>query len=399
MDDDGPRIGGDREFDAGERSVALSPLDADDAGDAGGRRLGRRGLAAALALGALVVALGYDYWVVDVYLVPALRWDPTRADWLFGFSSVVLAHLLGAVAGDRALARRYWLRLRAHRGAVGGLAFLAGLFAVGLVGPAVVGRPRAELLYGLQPPAWGSVPESAVVECGGRVADGRCHGSLRYPLGTDRYGHGVAAMLVGGARVAVYLIVATTALVVPIGTAVGAVAGYYGGTVDSLLTGYVDVQSTVPAVVVYVVSVVVVGKSLFLLLLVFGLFSWGGVARIVRAATRQRRSAAYVLAGRSVGGSDRYLLRRHLLPNVSHAVVTALAGQVPLLLVTEAAVAYLGLGSADAVSWGTAIANGIETGVFTNWWIAALPAAALAGTVLVLRLLGDALRDVLDPTG
>jgi peptide/nickel transport system permease protein len=200
-------------------------------------------------------------------------------------------------------------------------------------------------------------------------------------------------------RVAVYLIVVTTALVVPIGTLVGVVAGYYGGAVDSLLMRYVDVQSTVPAVVAYVVLIVVVGKSLFLLLLVFGLFSWGSVARVVRAATRQRRSAAYVLAGRSVGGSDRYLLRRHLLPNVSHAVVTALAGQVPLLLITEAAVAYLGLGSVDAVSWGSLVANGIETGVFSNWWVAGLPTAALAGTVLCLRLLGDALRDVLDPRG
>jgi peptide/nickel transport system permease protein len=175
MDDDGPRIHDDREFGPRERTVSLSPLDG-DAGR-GRRRPGAGTVAAGAALGLLLAALAYDVLLADAYLVRAIRWDPTRADWLFLFSTVVLAYLLAAVAGDRALARRYWRRLRAHRGAVGGLVFLAGLFIVGLVGPVLLGQPRAELLYGLQPPVWDSVPREAVVECGGRVASGRCHGS------------------------------------------------------------------------------------------------------------------------------------------------------------------------------------------------------------------------------
>jgi peptide/nickel transport system permease protein len=369
---------------------------------AGGGGRDWRAVALGVALAGVAAAYLADVYVAGTYLVPAWEWAPTRSDWLFVASSWLLVALAVGVVRDRALARRYWARLRASPGALAGLGVLVAFAVVGLVGPLVVPQPTSNVAVGLQPPAFQSLPADSVVECLGRVVDDRCRGSLAHPLGMDRYGHDVLAAVVHGARLALYVAVVSAAIVVPLGTLVGATAGFYGGTVDTLLMRYVDVQQTIPAVVAYVVLVLVVEKSLFMLLLVFGIFSWGGVARVVRSETRQRRAAEYVLAGRSAGGTRPYLLRRHLLPNVSHGVVTALAHQIPLLLVTEAAIAYLDLNAVDQPSWGEFVAHGIDTAGTTvpitgRWWSSLFPVCALAGTVLATKLLGDALRDVLDP--
>ncbi|WP_435064429.1 ABC transporter permease [Halobaculum sp. EA56] len=353
---------------------------------------------AALGL-ALVAVFLYDVFVVHVYLVESWEWDPTRSDWLFLASLWLLATLATRVVPNRALAERYWSRIRDDGGAMAALAVLGAFFVVGLVGPLAVGSPQSRFLLGGQPPPLLSVDANAVANCAGTVSAGRCWGSLAYPLGTDTYGYGVATLLVAGTRLALYVAVITAAIVVPVGALVGATAGFYGGRVDRVLSRYIDVQQTIPAVVAYVVLVLVIEKSLFMLVLVFGLFSWGGVARVVRAETRQRRDAEYVRAAEGLGGTRRYRLRRHVLPNVSHGVVTAFGQQVPLLLVTEAAIAYLDLNAIDQPSWGALIANGVDSGVVAQWWVAGAGVAALAGTTLAFKLAADALRDALDPTG
>jgi len=345
------------------------------------------------------VVLAYDYLFVDVYLVA--EWDVTRSDWLFVLSTWLLASFgVAPLVQNPSLANRYWERLRERPGTLLGLAVVTVFALVGTVGAALTTSPSVNFLYAYQPPAFTSVEADLVNQCVGPMTDGRCHGTLQYPLGTDGFGYGVLRSLVEGTHTSVYVAVIAGALVVPLGTLVGAVAGYYGGTTDTLLMRYVDVQQTIPAVVVYIVLILVVGKSLFLLVLVFGLFSWGGVARIVRSEILQRRDAEYVVAARNVGGDDRYILRRHLVPNVSHAAVMTLSQQLPVLLVTEAAVAYLGLGDPDLVSWGTLIARGVNDAsatVFEQWWVSLFGVAALAGTVAAFKFVGDSLRDVLDP--
>lgn len=348
---------------------------------------------------ALAAAFLADVFLVRVYFVEAWEWDPTRSDWLFLASLWILLTLATRVAPNRELARRYWDRLRDDRAAVVSLWVLCGFFLLGVVGPLAVGDPQSRFLLGGQPPLFVSVDANSVADCAGTVSDGRCWGSLSFPLGTDTFGYSVATLLVAGARLAVYVATITAAIVVPLGALVGSTAGFYGGRVDALLSRYVDVQQTIPAIVAYVVLVLVIEKSLFMLVLVFGLFSWGGVARVVRAETMQRRNAEYVIAAEGLGGTRRYRLRRHVLPNVSHGVVTAFGQQVPLLLVTEAAIAYLNLNDIDQPSWGTLIANGVASGVVEQWWVAAAGVAALAGTTLAFKLAADALRDALDPTG
>ncbi len=384
-----------------ERSLGQLATGPEEPGGVGKRLAGlpARTVVSAVALLALAALFCYDAFVVHVYLVPAWEWDPTRSDWLFLASLWLLGTLASRLVPNRELAARYWHRLSEDTGATLALAALAAFFLVGVVGPPLVGSPSADPLLGGQPPVGLSVDTDGIASCAGQVTGDRCQGSLAHPLGTDGLGFDVLTLLVAGTRLALYVAVISAAIVVPLGAIVGATAGFYGGRIDAVLSRYVDVQQTIPAIVAYVVLVLVVEKSLFMLVLVFGLFSWGGVARVVRAETRQRRDEEYVRAAQALGGAPGYRLRRHVLPNVSHGIVTAFGQQVPLLLVTEAAIAYLQLNDVDQPSWGELIATGIQFGVTSQWWVATSGVVALAGTTLAFKLAADALRDALDPTG
>lgn len=344
----------------------------------------------------------YDVAFVEHYLVAQWRWSPTRSDWLFVGSLVVLWLIAGLPSVRHPeQTRGRWHRLRARPGALAALAVIVVVFVFGTVGPAFIDPPKIHFLRAFQPPAFTSTDATPLSSCVGAQSGGRCYGTLRFPLGTNGYGNGVLYLIVVGARVTTYVAVVTAALVVPLGGTVGALAGYYGGAVDAALMGYVDVQQTIPAVVLYILAILVVGQGLFLLLLVFGLFSWGGIARIVRSEVMHVRNEEYVLSGRALGGPDWYLLRRHVLPNVSHSVVPSLAHQIAILLLTQAALAFLDLGDIDQVSWGRSIAAGLggDLPMLTQWWVALFPALALALTVVAVKVVGDHVRDVLDPRG
>lgn len=194
-----------------------------------------------------------------------------------------------------------------------------------------------------------------------------------------------------------YATVVTLGLIVPLAAAVGLLAGYYGGLADDLLMAFVDVQLSVPVIVIYLVDYMFVGNSMALLLVAFGLLSWGGVARIVRSETLQRREAGHVRSARAAGGSDAYVLRHHLLPNVADSVVPAAFHLVAVLVLTEATLSFLGFHVAFQ-SWGMTIAEGLFQGPpLTVWWNSLLPALGLAVTVLAIKAAGDGLRSVMDP--
>jgi peptide/nickel transport system permease protein len=179
---------------------------------------------------------------------------------------------------------------------------------------------------------------------------------------------------------------------------VGTLAGYLGGTVDDLLMRYVDIQQTVPAILVYLVGVYLLRRSLFLVVLVFGLLSWGGIARVVRSEVKQRKRESYVRAARAAGASRLGVVRDHVLPNVSNTVLTAVTIQVPTLLLAEASLGYLGLGERYSKSLGQLVRLGTTEFDFTQVpWVATEAALALALTAVAFNLFGDALRGALDP--
>jgi len=234
--------------------------------------------------------------------------------------------------------------------------------------------------------------------CAGRMTPDGCLGTWASPLGTNYVGKGVLPLLFVGFRVSLEVALITSMIMLPIATVVGTFAGYTGGLVDDAITGYVDIQQTIPAFVAYIVLSYVFGRSLFLLILVFGLLSWGGAARLVRSEVVQRREAEFVTAARSAGASDRRIMTKHILPNVSNTVLTSVTRRIPMLILAEAAIAYLNLNEVMVISLGESIANGLSNFPLA-WWVSAELTLALALTVLSFSLLGDALRDVLDPRG
>lgn len=376
----------------------------------------RRTLWFLASLAALAAAFAYDYHVVPEQHATLGTWYAAQHDWLLFLAVLVLAFAVGwPLAANPSRTRRYWRRLRATPAGVAALAYVLAFLVVGAVGPFVVDDAVANLFRRYQPPLLVTVEEAAIGNCIGPVADGQCHATARFPLGTDHLGRGVLARTVYGARAALVVAFVASMLVVPLATAVGVAAGYLGGRVDALLMRVVDVQESVPSMVAYILLSVLFGESLFLLLAVFGLLSWGGVARLVRSETLQRREAGYVRAAREAGASRLYVARRHLLPNVSSTVLVATTQLVPLLLLTHAALEFLFLLDPFLPSWGQSIANGLSTEYLTfpklsnfgppgfpvpfwqKWWVATVPTAALAATVAAFAVLGDALRDVLDP--
>lgn len=356
----------------------------------------------------LLVSIGYAAWAVyDLFVDTGFTvgtWLAHPLDWLFGYAMLVFGFFVAVpMATDHERRRRYRRAIGRQletRVAVGVLVVFA---IVGLVGPHLVGQPGLDLYHKYQPPVWGSMPADYVVECAGPMVDGTCQGSWQFPLGTDRFGTGTITLLVAGANVSLYVAAIAAMLIVPVAVAAGAVAGFYGGLVDRALTSYMELQDVLPALVVYMLVLPATGESLFVVVVIFGFFSWGSVARIVRSEVTAAAAAPYVEAAENLGTRRPRILRRHVLPNVSNSVVTALAHHVPLLLLTEAGIAFLGFESADVESFGRIIARGLvqeqaRTPTFPEkWWVATFAALSLAAIVAAFKLVGDALRDAEDP--
>jgi peptide/nickel transport system permease protein len=371
---------------------------------------GRRTVAFLVSVGLLAGLFCYD-WFIAASNQPTLgtqgglNWDVTRLDWLFVLSLLALLfYVVVPLASNREQTKRYWRRLRTNKVAVVSVLYLVGFIVVGTVGPILLGRPDANILAKYQPPLLFTVEGSAALNCLGEVTQSAtsslCHGTLQYPLGTTIAGAGMLTVVVVGMRISLQVALITSMIIVPIATTVGTVAGYAGGLTDEILMRYVDVQQAVPAFLVYLILIFVLGRSLFLIVLVFGLLSWGGVARLVRSETIQRREEGYIMAARNAGVGRAQILRRHLLPNVSSTVITATTHLIPLLILAEAALAFLELGVIALPSWGQTIALSYQGDYFLQaWWVWLLPLLFLTATVTSLSVLGDALRDALDPRG
>ncbi|MFC7197536.1 ABC transporter permease [Halosimplex aquaticum] len=331
--------------------------------------------------------------------------------WIVIVSLVVLARyvLVPLVADRQRTARHVRAFLRRPAGVLS-LAYLVAFGTLGLIGPEVFQFSYAKLAHSLQPPVFASVNMSATdgYSCVGPVVDGRCQGTWQYPLGTNYVGENVIEHLLSGIHVAFKAGISTAVVMAVVATVVGTTAGYYGGRVDDVLMRYVDVQQTVPAVVVYiVVATLYLGNvenisdgGLFAFVLVFGLLDWGGIARLVRGEAMQRRTAGYVRAARAAGASDFHVIRRHVVPNSTATIVTALTRRVPLLILAQVGLAYLELNRTRPVSLGGVIRFGLRPRNMpwhVKWWTTLWAVLIVVGLVVAFNVFGDTVRDVLDP--
>ncbi|WP_256287921.1 ABC transporter permease [Halobellus inordinatus] len=371
--------------------------------DADGRRVSTTQLLALVAGGLYALALAYDVLLaagdptVEVVVAESrFLWDATGVDWLFVATLLVLGFAAVPLARNRRLTAYYWQRFRRHRLAVLSLVYLVVIFLLGTVGTLFIDPPTLHVAAGYQPPVFLSVDVSIPTQCLGPVVDGRCQGTWRYPLGTTGSGKGLLALAIFGMRVSLQVGLIATLISVTVATAVGATAAYAGGWVDEVLMRYVDVQQTFPTFFLFLFLAYLYGGSLFVLIVIFGLTGWGGIARIVRSEALQRREETYVQAAQSAGASGASVVWRHIVPNVSNSIVTAATLNVPVLILSEAALSFIGLGDVMLPSWGQTIAAG-RGDLATAWWISTIPGLFLFATILAFNFLGDALRDALDP--
>ena len=222
--------------------------------------------------------------------------------------------------------------------------------------------------------------------------------SLAHPFGGDELGRDVLARTLYGARdsIAIGLLVVTIAAV--IGTILGATAGYIGGLAELTIMRAVDFQLAFPFILLAFVFLAIFGPGFWSIVLALCFALWVNYARVVRAETLKLRELEFVQASRTIGSSRVRILRQHVLPNVLHAVIVLATLDVGFVIIFEASLTYLGLGVPPPTpTWGGMIAEGSDF-LAQSPWMTLFPAAALTGTVIGINLLGDWLRDHLDPS-
>jgi peptide/nickel transport system permease protein len=267
-------------------------------------------------------------------------------------------------------------RLSAHRSARWAVAVLLLLVVAAVIGPFVLHRAGDQLdIINLKnrPPSW------------------------QHWFGTDEYSREVLSRVVNGAQISLSIAAIAALMSMTIGTAYGMIAGYAGGRVDTIMMRILDGCLSIPRVLLLIAILALWRPGLPGLVILLGVTGWFGLSRLVRAETMTASRHTYVEAARALGASDSRILWRHILPNVSAPIVVNTTLSVGNVIALEAGLSYLGVGTREpAASWGAMFMDGVDY-YSGNWWVVLFPGAAMVITVLAFNVLGDALRDVLDP--
>lgn len=216
-------------------------------------------------------------------------------------------------------------------------------------------------------------------------------------LGTDGLGRDVLARLVQGTRIAFQVGVVTSLIAIPIGVLLGLLAGYFRGRTDDVVVWLYSTFASIPGLLFILAIALVVGKGLTGVYLGIGLTTWVGVCRLVRAEVMKHRDRTYVQAARVLGFSHARIMFRHILPNVFHIVIVTFTLRFPASVGTEVFMSFLGIGVQGEPSWGIMLNNARARLWQGVWWEMAAATGAVFVLVLAFNLLGDALRDALDP--
>ncbi len=223
-------------------------------------------------------------------------------------------------------------------------------------------------------------------------------GNGAHPLGTDNLGRDLLARIIWGSRVSAIVGICVVAIGGSIGVTAGLLAGYRRGWVDALIARITDVQLAFPLVLLAVAIVAVVGPGLWTVIAAIGLTSWVQYVRVVRAETLSLREREFIAAAQAAGATSSRILTRHLLPNVTSVAIVLGTFEIARAVVFESSLSFLGLGVPPTTpSWGGMLADGRQY-LDTAWWVALFPGLAIMIAVMGVNLLGDGLRDALDPS-
>jgi len=272
-------------------------------------------------------------------------------------------------------AKIFWRYFKRNRLAVGGMTIIVITFLIAssasLIAPYDPGKTDVSLK--LNPP------------------------STQNFLGTDQLGRDVFSRMLHGSKVSLSVGFVAVAISILIGILVGALAGYYSGWVDSVMMRFVDIMLCFPSFFLILTVVALLGPSLFKVMVVIGITSWMGTSRFVRAEFLSLRERDFVQAAKALGVKDRRIIFRHILPNALAPVFVTATLDVATAILVEAGLSFLGFGvQPPAPSWGNILTEG-RTYIFDAWWLTVFPGLAILITVLSFNLLGEGLRDALDP--
>lgn len=275
---------------------------------------------------------------------------------------------------DRGPLQDAWRSFRRNRAALFGLALLAAVIVVTLIGPTLYGVDPLDIVGApLQPP-----------------------GEDGLPLGSDYLGRDLLAGIVSGGRASLAVGLSAAVLTMTLGVSVGALAGYYGGWIDRALMRMTEFFQVLPPLILAMTIVLLFRPSLATVAISIGLVSWPTPARLTRAEFLRIREMDYVRAARSMGAGNARIIWRLILPNAAPPLIVAATLTVGAAILFEGGLSFLGLGDSNAVSWG--LMMGLNRPYLLDaWWATTLPGAALFLTVLAVSLVGDGLNDALNP--
>ncbi len=281
--------------------------------------------------------------------------------------------------------RPVWQRLRKDRLALAGAAVVLAFIAMALAAPHLAPHdPNARFYNGISAQGAPLPP-----------------GTNGFLLGTDTNARDLLSRLIWGARVSLLIGITANAVAVFIGVTLGAVAGYYGGLVGTLIMRFTDVMLAFPVLLLGVALVAILAPGIPVIIAVIGLVSWTSMARIVNGQVVSLRERDFVEAARAAGVGGGRILWRHILPHLVSPIIVYSSLGVATAVLFEASLSYLGIGvQPPNPSWGRMVAEGANQGAsgFAYPWLLLFPGAAVFFTVLAFNLLGDGLRDALDPT-
>ncbi|MFE7331449.1 ABC transporter permease [Streptomyces sp. NPDC057565] len=293
----------------------------------------------------------------------------------------------GVTTNPRALARarkrqslaRFWREYRTHRGGLWGLAGLILIALIAVFAPTLAGADS----------------QSVTAAPGGALESP----SGEFPLGTDQFGRSVLALLVWGARVSLTVGLLAAFLCVAIGTVVGIVAGHFHGWYSTVLMRVTDWFLVMPTLVLAIALATVMDRSIWTIIIAIGVTTWPTTARLVRAQTLAVESRPYIERARALGGGHGHIMIRHVLPNVMPLVLAQTTLVISSAILTEATLAFLGLGDPTITSWGGMLQDAREAGAVSagDWWYLAPPGVAIALVALSFTLCGRAIESVLNP--
>jgi peptide/nickel transport system permease protein len=309
----------------------------------------------------------------------------------------VLEGVSGAAIEGRSLGQIAWMRLRRDKVAMGSGIFIVFLVLVAIIGPHLVQNP--------------DVYHANLINVTYSRPNGPLGGiSLAHPLGVEPVtGRDVLARIVNGAQVSLLIAVLATALAVGIGVVMGIIAGFFGGWIDAVIARSMDVFLAFPLFVFAIALVGVIPSSAFglsgntlriaLLIFVIGFFAWPYMGRIIRGQTLSLREREFVDAARSLGARGPYILFRELLPNLVAPILVYSTLLIPVNILFEAGLSYLGVGIIPPTpSWGGMLSDAVNNGYYSiDPMYMIIPGLAIFLTVLAFNLFGDGLRDALDP--